>query len=188
MPVSQTLPDISLYRIVKRKSEKIWLPVWQDWDEEPIVTDAGLLPIIPTYEPVAVAVYHIVQFKPYSDAEFNAEINAINSDNWGAWTPGQCWISEIHSNGTEQKGAGIGEDVNYVIRCIDKPYGWKIHIPNAGYAYKDGSTLKSFSASGTPYIGNLVEATGAGTAGTTLNFKDFRTKKEIPFMAIIGLS
>jgi hypothetical protein len=188
MPVTQTLPDVaSLPSKVRRSTEKIWLPVWRAWNGDPAVNAAGLLPVMPIYEPVSLAIYHITKFKTYSDSEFKNELNALNSDTWKSFTANQCWISEIHTNGTETKGSSTGEDVHYVVRCIDRTDGWKAIIPNTGYTYKDGTSLKSFiSATGQPYIGNLVTSTGAGTAGTTMNIIALSTKKTIAFSSIGG--
>ncbi len=189
MPVSQTLPNITSVSIIRRSCEKIWLPVWKDWSGAVITNDAGLLPIMPVYEPVTIAIYHITRFKTYSDALFNAEFNALNNDNWRSFSAYQCWISEIHTNGTETKGATTGEDVHYVIRCIDRADGWKCVVPNVGYAYKGtGTEIKGFKTSdGTPYIGNIVASTGVGTAGTAMNLKTPITKKAIAFSSVTGL-
>lgn len=191
MPVNQSIPDITTRSRMWRTSEKIWLAVWKDSEGNPITNDAGLIPVMPNYVPEAIAVYHFIRFKPYSDTEYKAEINALNFDAWRDWEPNQCWISEIHTKGVQTKGSSTGEDVHYVIRCIDREDGWKCVFPNVGYAYKESEvtdTLKSFKTSdGTPYIGNLVETTGLGTAGTALNIKASLTKKTILFSGIAGL-
>lgn len=186
MTVTQTLPNVaSLPSRWWRSSEKIWLPAWKKRDGDPVVNAAGLLPVMPIYEPVAIAIYHIVKLKAYSDSEFSAEINALNSDSWGGFTAHQCWISEIHTGGIEEMGASLGEEVHYVVRCTDREDGWKTVVPNCGYSYKDGADITSFqTVDGQPYIGNLHATTGAEE--TDFNSLALETKKTIAFNSING--
>lgn len=185
-PVSQTLPDLTAKPAKwRRSSQIIWLPVWKNWAGDIAVNSARLLPVMPIYEPVSIAVYHQTKFKTYSDAEFNAELNALNSDPWANYDPYQCWISEIHTEGPETIGEYLGETVHYVIRCIDREDGWRVTIPDCGYNYKDGSDIRSFiSADGIPYIGNLD---GAGGQSTIMSLLAGVTKKAIAFSLINGL-
>lgn len=184
-PVSQTLPNISQKPAKwRRSSQVVWMPAFSCWNGDPVANSAGLLPIMPIYEPVSIAVYHITKFKAYSDADYAAEINALNSDDWRGFGPYQSWISEIHTDGPEDTGV-LGEMVHYVIRCIDRPDGWKPLVPDVGYAFKAGTDIKSFTTvDGQPYIGNM-DATGA--EGTDLLVLTAETKKVIPFASINGL-
>lgn len=185
-PVQQALPNpLQFPSKIRRSSQVIWLPVWKKWNGDPLVNAAGLMPVMPIYEPVAIAVYHIIKFKPYSDAEYNAEINALNSDSWRNFTEHQCWISGIHSDGTDTIGEVNGEQVHYVVMCTDRDGGWKTLIPNAGYAYKDGTDIKSFtSTDGQPYIGSLGED---GNKADDLIILAEETKKVIAFSGVVGL-
>ena len=185
-PVSQELPDLTTKDPkVRRSSQIIWLPVWTNHAGNPMVNSAGFLPVMPLYEPVAIAVYHITKFKAYSDSEYKAEINALNSTGWEGFDAYQAWISEIHTEGTETYGEVAGEMVHYVVRCIDREDGWRVIIPDCGYVYKDGSTIKSFaSESGTPYIGNLD---GSGGETAIMSIIGMVTKKAINFSSVDGL-
>jgi hypothetical protein len=188
MPTPQTNPAVTaLPADWRRSSEKLWLPVWKDWSGDAIANTAGLLPVMPYYEPVAIAVYHIIKFKTYTDGEFANEIDALNSDAWRGFQPYQAWISEIHSEGTETVGNADGERVHYVIRCTNKDDGWKFLHPDAGYVYKDGTDFKSFtSLEGSGYIGMLDGSTGA--EGTSLMINVAETKDAIAFGSINGLT
>lgn len=187
MAVSQTNPDVkSLPAQVFRSSEKIWLPVWRDRAGTAIKNSANLLPIMPIYEPVSIAVYRIVKFKTYSDAEFKSEIDALNSTTWKSFTQWQAWISEIHSGGTETLGDSDGEKITYIIRCIDRTDGWKAIYPDVGYVYRNSGSVKSFaSTTGNGYIGNLTS--GGDDGSTTMLIKSALTKKTVDFSTITGL-
>ena len=185
-PVSQTLPDLTAKPAKwRRSSQIIWLPVWNNWEGDPAVNSAGLLPVMPLYEPVSIAVYHQTKFKTYSDAEFNAELNALNSDPWANYEPYQCWISEIHTEGPETIGDVLGETVHYVVRCIDREDGWRVVVPDCGYEYKEETNIKSFRTSdGSPFIGNLD---GSGGETELMSQLAVVTKKAIAFSSISGL-
>jgi hypothetical protein len=188
MPVTQTSPNIKSKPPKKwRSSEKIWIPVWEDKDGNPIDTSAGFLSVKPHYEQYAIAIYHFVKFKDYSDSEFAAEINALNSGAWGGFEKWQAWISEIHSPGITTVGDSTGEEVHYVVRCIDRHEGWRFRMPDCGYVYDDGANIKSFmSQDNVPYIGNLDGAGDDG--GSSMVMQKFDTKKTIDFNAVNGLS
>ncbi len=147
--------------VVTRSSEVIWLPAWRSADGNPIKTSDNKLPIMPLMEPVAVAVFHIFKFKPYSHAQFRYEINGINADPWAGWGQWQAWISKIITNGIEVRGDDTGEMVHYVVRCIDRPYGWNVEYPDIAY--------QSSSHSDVSLITKI-------------------TKREINFSAIYGLN
>jgi len=187
MPVTQTNPDVkALPAEWRRSSEKLWLPVWKDWAGDPIATSADQAPIMPYYEPVAIAVYHIEVFKDYTDAQYASEIDALNTDAWRGFSPFQAWISEIHSNGIETYGNGTGERVHYVVRCTNKADGWRFLHPDIGHVYKDGTELASFlSKDEMPYIGALD---GSGGEGASLIINVSETKNTIAFATIGGLS
>lgn len=132
--MSQVIPDIaSKAAIVTRAAEVIWLPAWKERSGTVIKTTDDKLPILPLMEPVAVAVLHIHKFKTYNDAQHKAEIDAINSVAWRGWAAGQAWISKIFSEGRDTYGSSVGEMVHYVIRCIDRPDGWKVVFPDVSY-------------------------------------------------------
>lgn len=188
MPVTQASPDIKSKAAKKwRTSEKIWLPVWRDAAGGMIKTSAGFLPVKPMYEQYAIAVYHFEKFKDYSDAEFAAEIDTLNTSSWGGFSAHQAWISEIHSKGDETLGDSTGERIHYVVRCVRRTDGWKFQMPDVGYVYDDGADIKSFlSVDDCPYIGNL-DASGNDGAGTMV-IKLAATKNTLNFNAINGLS
>ena len=188
MPPTQTNPDVKLLPSKKtRSSEKLWLPVWKDRAGAAVANSAGFLPVMPYYEPVAIAVYHFVKFNTYSDANFRQEIDALNSTVWGGFDPYQAWISEIHSDGVRTLGNSSGESVHYVIRCIDRTDGWKFLHPDAGLVYDDAGDIKAFkSVDGDPFMGNLDGSGGDG--GTTLLINVSETKKTINFNTIVGLT
>jgi len=185
--VAQTLPNVKAFPAEwRRSSEKLWLPAWKAWNEDPIATSADQAPVMPFYEPVAIAVYHIIKFKDYSDAAYANEIDALNSDAWRGFQPHQAWISEIHSNGTETIGDSDGERVHYVVRCTNKVDGWRFLHPDIGYVYKDGADIKTFlTDDDMPYIGTLD---GTGGKGTTLLINRQETKKTLAFGGISGLN
>lgn len=138
---AQTTPNIANQpSIVTRSSEVIWLPAWKNSSGAVIKTSDDKLPILPLMEPVAVAVYHIFKFKPYSHSQFKAEINAVNGSNWYGWNAGQAWISKIISNGVELIGSSYGETVHYVIRCIDRQDGWSVAYPDVSYLDQEPDT------------------------------------------------
>lgn len=188
MPISQTAPDIKNAPPKKwRSSEKIWLPVWRDKDGNLIKTSAGFLPVKPLYEQYTIAIYHIVKFKNYSDADFANEIDTLNSSAWGGFSTHQAWISEIHTDGVKTLGNSEGEEVHYVIRCIRRTDGWKFQMPDVGYVYDDGANIRSFvSQDDVPYIGNLTNTGDDG--GQTMIAKLFDTKNTLNFNSISGLA
>jgi len=187
MPVTQTTPSLLNKPSKTRTSEKIWLPVWRDTAGDLIATGAGYLPVKPLYEQYSVGVYIIKIFKPYSDAEFAAELDTLNSAGWGGFSENQAWISEIHTSEETQVGDDTGEFVTYVIRCIKREDGWKFQHPNVGYVYKDGSDLKSFlTVDDCPFIGNL-DSSGADNGGT-MEILLSDTKETLLFSSIGGLS
>jgi hypothetical protein len=157
-----TNPNIaSKPSIVTRAAEVIWLPAWKERSGTVIKTTDDKLPILPLMEPVAVAVYHIHKFKQYTDAQFKAEIDAINSGGWRGWGAAQAWISKIFSEGQDQYGESTGELVHYVIRCIDRPDGWKMLYPDVSYLDPEPDV--------------------------PVTILDKKTKKEIDFNSISGL-
>lgn len=141
-----------------RSSEKVWLPVWKDSQDRPIMNKAKQLPIKPYHDIFSVGVYHFIVFKQLPDAAYKSQLNSTNINEWRSWQPGQAWISEIHTSGVMQIGSGTGEQVHYVIRCIDKPNGWSFEHPNVGYLYKDGVEYKAFvdDTETIAYIGKLT--------------------------------
>lgn len=186
LPVSQTLPDLTAKDAkVRRSSQVIWLPVWTNHAGDPITNSAGFLPVMPVYEPVAIAVYHITKFKTYSDADYKAEINALNSTGWRSFDAYQAWIYGIHTEGKETYGDIEGEMVHYAVACTDREDGWRAIVPDCGFVYKDGTDIKSFmSTDGQPYIGNLD---GSGGLSALMSIIGNVTKKAINFNAITGL-
>jgi hypothetical protein len=187
MPIAQTNPDIKAKPSQKwRSSEKIWLPVWVDKDGTPIDTSAGFLSVKPHYEQYAVAIYHFVKFKDYSDSEFASEIDTLNSSAWGGFDQYQAWMSEIHSPGVTTLGDSEGESVHYVVRCIKRDNGWRFQMPDVGYQFDDGDIRSFMSQDSVPYIGNLDGSGGDG--GTSMVMRLFHTKETIDFNGVNGLS
>jgi hypothetical protein len=182
--MSPTVPSVA--GLVKRwrSSEKIWLPLWMDANGSPITNTAGQLPVKPYHEMYAVGVYHFIVFKAYTDAQFKAEINALNSVPWKTWPKGSAWMSEIHTSGPITIGTGTGEQVHYVIRCINRPGGWTFQHPDVGYTYKSGNELNAFVSDDekVAYIGNL-DGTG-GDKGNFLSILGSETKQEFDFNSL----
>lgn len=171
-----------------RTSEKIWYPVWKENDGTVITNEAGLIPVKPLFELVAIAVYHIVKFyetAAYSEATYKAQLNAVNSDTWRSWDPAQAWMSEIHVSHEKTLGSGTaaktGYEVHYVVRCIDRTDGWKVEHPNAGWAYKDSGNYSAFEG----FIGNL-DGSGEDAGVSTTTILTAETKKTTAFTGILG--
>lgn len=186
MAVSQTMPSVLNKTVKTRTSEKLWLPVWKDTSGDALASSAGFLPVKPYYDVFAIGVYHMVVFKPYSDAEFADELNTLDPTGWGGFGPYQAWMSEIHTGPEKTIGGDTGEEVTYVIRCIDREDGWRFQHPDVGYIFKDGSDTKSFlSDDDCPYIGNLDGSGGDG--GDTMQIIVSDTKRTKSFSSIGGL-
>ena len=186
MATSQTMPSVLNKTVKTRTSEKIWLPVWRDTSGDLIATSAGYLSVKPYYDEYAVGVYHMTMFKAYSDAEFADELNTLDPGGWGGYGAYQAWMSEIHTGPEKTRGNDVGEDVTYVIRCIDRTDGWRFQHPDVGYIFKDGSDIKSFmSKDDCPYIGNLNGSGGDGAGTMQIILSD--TKRTKSFSSISGL-
>lgn len=183
MAVSQTPPSVLNIASLKRTSEKLWLPVWRDRNDNPIANSFEQLPVKPHYECYAIAVYDIEIFKPYSDAAFKNEIDSLNSGSWRSWDAYQAWISEIHSDGVDQIGDDTGERVNYIIRCIKRTDGWKFQHPDVGYIYNDGDVRSFLSTDGFPYIGKL-DSGGKLADATPMTILIENIKEEIDFSSL----
>ena len=184
MPVFQ--PDVAAPSalIERRSSEKIWWPAFKDYAGNPIANGAGHVPVKPLFQLTAIAVYHFTIFRGYTDANFRAHINAVNSDTWRVWPPYSAWISEIHSDGVKTLGSGgsatSGEEIRYVVRCIDRQDGWRLEYPNVGWAYDDGGDFTPFDG----FIGNLDA--GGGDAGGTLSILTADMNKQTAFTPLFG--
>lgn len=188
MPVSQTNPNVKAYPPqIWRTSEKIWLPVWGEPVSGTLIANsAGLLPVKPHYEQYAIAIYHIVKFKNYSDGEFGTEIDHLNNGGWRGWAANAAWISEIHTGGLERLGNSWGEEVHYVVRCLNRPGGWRFRHPDVGYTYEEGGEFKTFlTEDDIPYIGNLD---GMGGKGSAMRIIFHDTKRTTNFNLISGLN
>lgn len=178
----------STVELLRRRSEKIWLPAWQDASGNPIVNSADQPPIKEYYHPYAVNVWEFQAIKlGYNDAQNKLELNSINTDsNWRGYGKYQAWVSEIHSDGNEKFGAQQkeGEELIYVIRCIDRFGGWKFQIPDIGWNYKNGNDLERFENSqGFEMLGML---TGSGGESNNLLMKQFEINNEINFSSTLG--
>jgi len=186
MPATQTSPSLvgNVSKVLKR-SEKIWLPVWQDRNAFAIMNSAKQLPVKPYYESFSVTVYDIEIFIPngLSDGDLYRQADSLNSGTWrGVWPRYAAWISEIICRGIKTFGSGPGEEVNYIIRCIKKPDGWRFQHPDVGYVYFNGSQYKSFSdEQGRVPIGKLNGSGGMhGMASNMLiNLSDVKTEVDI---------
>lgn len=186
MPVAQTPPVPTAVKFWQR-SEKLWLPVWKDYAGNAISVSSGRPPIKPYFELFSVLVLHFEIFKAYTDTERKNEIDSLNSATWKGWNQYQAWISEVHTDGSDNIGGQVREQVHYVVRCIKRPDGWRFIHPDIGYIYDDGGNIKSFkSDDNLPYIGNLNGAGGDGGGTLTLNTED--VKQTMNFNSITGLS
>lgn len=174
------MPSVLGKRQQWRTSEKIWLPAVKDISGNPVTNSAGQIPAKPYYESVSIGVIHIVEFKPYTDAEYKAELNAVNSGGWKSWNAKQAWISEIHTSGEKTIGSDTGEEVHYVVRCIDRADGWRLAYPDVGLAFVIPGGFEGFEG----YIGNLDGSGGDG--GGTMNILTADLKKSIDFTALLG--
>lgn len=192
MPIP-TQPNIDLTGIATRfwrRSKRIWLPVWADKNNNPIKTSAGQLPVKPYWELVSVAVLHCIIFKDFTDADYYAQFNALNSTTWRSFPRYNAWVANI-STDKKRIGAGAGqatkEEVHYVVMGLDRPGGWRFVHPDVGYVYSDSGSLKSFTASGFPFIGNLDGSTGDKASPVTdMTLLSVDTKKEINFSSTLG--
>lgn len=186
MPVSQTNPSLvgNVSKILKR-AEKVWLPVWNDRDGNPIMNSAKQLPIKPYYHAFGVVVYDIEIVYPggLSDSALHRQADSLNSVEWrGTWPRYSAWISEIHCGGLMQIGNDLAEQVSYVVRCIKRTNGWRFEHPDVGYIYFDGADWKSFSdEQGRVPIGKLDGAGGmlSMTANMVINLSDLQTEVDI---------
>ena len=179
MTVAQTTPSVLGIKKISGTSEKLWLPVEEEFNGTLITNSAGMTFPKPNHELHSVAVYHITEFKGYSDTDFRNQINALNQDTWNTWQPYQAWISEIHWGYETTIGNDTGFIVHYVVRCTDRNKGWRFTHHDTGFAYNDGSEITAFDG----YIGNLNGAGGDGAGAATL--LQFDTKKRINFGAFL---
>lgn len=167
-----------------RSSEKIWLPLWAEADGTPITNSAGLLPVKPYHEIYTIGIYHFIVFKAYGDAQYRAELDTLNSSGWRTWPKHCAWLSEIHTSGPMQIGNNTGEQVHYVIRCINRPNGWLFSHPDVGYTHLEGGDVKAFVSDDdlVAYIGNLNGTSGAKSS--TFNLLATKTKQAFDFNSL----
>lgn len=185
MTVPQTPPSILNTPVVTKTNERLWLPLWQDADSNPIANDAGLLPIKPHWQLESIGIIKIRVFKAYSDAQFANENNAINSSSYRGFGAKQCWMNVVNVSEEKTISNDTGYEVDYAILCTDRPEGWEFVHPNASYVYDDGSDIKPFQASGVPYIGNLD---GAGNQTAALSLKTEESRRIIDFSSVNGIN
>jgi hypothetical protein len=183
-----TTPSVTGLIRHTRRSEKIWLPVWQDKNNVGISNSAKQLPIKPYYECFAVGVYDIHSVRELSDANFKSQLDSLNNGSWRGWPRYHAWISEIHCDGPRTIGDAVNvENVHHVVRCINRPGGWRFHHPDVGYIFLDG-TYKNFQDEpGEPPIGKLDGSGGKLGMAAELLIQFDDVKQEIDFTTALGM-
>lgn len=191
MPPQNNVPPPTTPNLVARRSEKLWLPVWHERDGTPITNSAGQIPLKPIYHPFAVNVWEFEVFKiGYTSTQNSIELNAINSIAWQGYGQYQAWISEIHSEGQDAYGypPENGENLRYVVRCVDRWKGWKCQHPDVGWDYLNAGELnRFFSANGGEYIGKLSDGGDDAGVGGALRINLETINREINFFSTLGV-
>lgn len=171
---SPTLEEPYVYR----RTETMWLPVWKDRDDSPLVSSTDLPLIKPMYEPFAVLCIHGIVYKDsFKDSDIAGLVDRVNADTWRGWGAGKAWISEINTDPENVNNQDV-EKVHYVVRCLDRK--WSSFAPDIGYQYKSGSSIASFlTTGGVPYIGKLDS--DGGELDGDMRILEFEYKKEADF-------
>lgn len=179
-PVDQTLPSpITLAYTMEGDTVDMWVEVFKDVDDNPIMDAAKQLPLKPVFVLQAVAVYTITKvIDSYTHAQWRNENNTLNSTTWNSWTKGEAWCcsrwKQVNYNNVD------AYEVTYTVRCLRG--GWQTRTAEAGYAYLDGTDLRDWRTDdGSVTIGKLTEAGGKAGADSDLVIKEWDTKRMISF-------
>lgn len=172
------LPDLEEHGV-----EYMWIETPQDVNDAPIVDKAGQLPLKPVFTLQAVNVYRFTRhLAAYSNGNWRDQNNTLNNGTWRSWEEGEAWCSCF----PESLDTPINVNnvdcyrVHYIVKCLRG--GWKTKIPEAGYAYLDGSDLRDWTtADGSITIGKLTSGGGKAAADATLIVTEFDTKRLVSF-------
>lgn len=179
-PVNQTLPEpTTLAFRIRGGVQKMWIETPKDVNDAPIMDAAKQLPLKPVFVLQAVNVYYITKIvTSYSDASWRNENNSLNSGTWRSWPKGEAWCTCSWEPKT-YNGADCVE-INYEVYCLRG--GWQTKIPEAGYAYLDGTDLRDWTTNdGSITIGKLTDTGGKAGADSDLLVTDRDTKRFISF-------
>jgi hypothetical protein len=123
-------PD-TLPPVVYRDAEIVYMPHWVDTSLAVIKnTDNKVFPK-PHVEPISIGIIHGIRWSTtYSNANYQNELNAINTDTWRSWAPGHAWVSRILTEDEEINGVECTK-IHYIVRC--NRYGWNITMPQMGF-------------------------------------------------------
>ncbi len=155
-----------------RRTETLYLPVWQDRDGNPYVNSAGAPLIKPVYEPHAVLCIHGEMYRDlleFTDIKIASLIDRVNAAPWRGFPAGQAWISEINTKRVTINGYEI-DRVDIIVRCLASR-SWQTIIPDMGYYYMEGGARKAFQTSdGFQFLGNLDAGAAEDGAQNMLTF------------------
>ena len=169
---------------ISRRGKVMYLPVWKDKNDVPLMTKAKQLLIKPIYEPFAVQliVGTFAMQRSAVDAFCGTYNNKVNAGGWRAWAEGRAWVMDVSSDPGHLNGEEIDE-VQVTVACLDRE--WNSFAPNVGYNYLDGADLKTFKASDSlRYIGKL-DGSGAELAlATDMQILEFEYKNSIDFSGL----
>jgi hypothetical protein len=167
---------------ISRRGKVMYLPVWKDNADVPLMNKAKQLLIKPVYEPFAVQLIIGTMAKRQSETDaycrtYNNKV--CSGGGWRAWSEGMCWVMDISSDPAEINGEEVDE-VQVTVACLDRK--WNTMAPNVGYNYKDGSDLVTFTASdGLRFIGKLDDSGGEAGINDDLIILEWDTKQSVGF-------